>query len=100
MVAQSHSEASPKQETCELSRFLGMVIHMRFEAGATPQFYVRYGEHHAKLALDSMRLLEGFLSPRVLGLVCEWSAVHRSELVRNWWRLSEGRTPLRIEPLY
>ena len=32
VVAQSRSEASPKQETCELSRFLGSATELEFVA--------------------------------------------------------------------
>ena len=44
-------------------------------------------------------LTEGRLPPRVWGLVVEWAARHRAELLQNWEAI-ENRRPLRkIEPL-
>ena len=91
--------APPEEELQEVSGFFGMVVSMRYDAENPPHFHVQYGKHRAIVALDSMRLLDGFLSPRVLGFVCEWSALHRHELIRNWWRSREGRRLLWVEPL-
>jgi len=42
---------------------------------------------------------EGELSPRALGLVMEWAAVHRGELMEDW-NLARQQQPLkRIAPL-
>jgi hypothetical protein len=44
-------------------------------------------------------VLEGNLSPRALGLVLEWAAAHREELIEDW-NLARHRQPLkRIAPL-
>jgi hypothetical protein len=34
--------------------------------------------------LETLSVLEGKLSPRVLGLVVEWAALHRQELLDDW----------------
>jgi hypothetical protein len=99
LVARSPRTAPAGLALQEVSRFFGMVISLRYDEQMPPHFHVRYGEHRAIVALDTMRLIDGFLSPRVLGFICEWSAVHRSELIRNWWRSMEGRSLLAIEPL-
>ena len=39
----------------------------------------------------------GRLSPRVLGLVMEWAALHQEEL-REDWRLAERQAPLTAIP--
>lgn len=49
--------------------------------------------------IETLTLLEGRLSSRALGLVGEWGALHREELLQNW-DLARKSAPLkRIEPL-
>jgi hypothetical protein len=38
----------------------------------------------ATVAIEPLTLLEGQLSPRVLGLVIEWASGHRTELMEDW----------------
>jgi hypothetical protein len=44
-------------------------------------------------------LLEGQLAPRVLGLVIEWAAMHRSELLADWDLARQTRPLTKIAPL-
>jgi hypothetical protein len=46
-----------------------------------------------------LRILEGSLPPRALGLVVEWGALHRSELLENWRRAAANLPVERIAPL-
>lgn len=56
-------------------------------------------EVSALVAIESLTLLEGKLSPRALGLVMEWASTHQDELVEDW-NLAREQAPLRpIEPL-
>ncbi len=83
----------------EISRFYGMVIGMFYDEHRPPHFHVRYGEHEAVVRLRDLRVTEGTLPPRALGMVKEWAAQHRTELLANWEAL-ENRQPWRkIEPL-
>jgi hypothetical protein len=59
-----------------ICRFLGIVITMYYHDHAPPHFHVRYGDLKARIALDSLGLVEGKLPPRVLGLVTEWGSLH------------------------
>jgi hypothetical protein len=68
----------------EISRFFGIVIQMFYHDHAPPHFHARYAGQRALVAIESLALLEGHLSPRVLGLVVEWAAFHRAELVEDW----------------
>ncbi|MHB1843341.1 MAG: DUF4160 domain-containing protein [Deltaproteobacteria bacterium] len=65
----------------ELSRFFGIVIAMFYNDHAPPHFHARYGSHKAIISIDDQRVIEGSLPPRALGLVVEWAAVHRSDLL-------------------
>ena len=44
---------------------------MFYDDHAPPHFHVRYGEHKAIIAIESLAFLEGYLPPRALGLVAE-----------------------------
>jgi hypothetical protein len=83
----------------ELSRFLGIIVTMYYNDHEPPHFHARYGEHRALIALESLRVIDGALPSRVLGLVLEWAAVHRDELVADWARARAKEPLLPIAPL-
>jgi hypothetical protein len=64
-----------------------------------PHFHVRYSGQKAIIAIETLALLEGNLSSRALGLVTEWAALHRGELMEDW-DLARAETQLKpIAPL-
>jgi hypothetical protein len=83
----------------EISRFFGIVIFMYHNDHAPPHFHVRYGEQRAVVSIQSLSVLEGKLTARVLGLVVEWASVHQAELMADW-ELARQNQPLQnILPL-
>jgi len=68
----------------EISRFLGIIITMYFNEHNPAHFHARYGEYKAEIAIETLSVIAGRLPPRVLGLVMEWAALHRSELMEDW----------------
>lgn len=83
----------------EICRFFGIIISMYYNDHPPPHFHVRYGEEKALVDIESLTILRGHLSPRVLGLVVEWAVQHRDELVRDW-QLARSEKPLEpIDPL-
>jgi hypothetical protein len=83
----------------EISRFFGIIIGMLYNDHAPPHFHARYGEQRAIIGIDSLTVLGGRLSPRVLGLVMEWATLHH-EALREDWQLAEQQAPLKsIAPL-
>jgi hypothetical protein len=83
----------------EISRFFGIIVAMYYGDHAPPHFHVRYGEQKAIVAITSLTLLRGRLSPRVFGMVVEWASLHQDELIKNW-ELVRQQAPLnRIAPL-
>jgi hypothetical protein len=83
----------------EISRFFGIIVAMYYDDHAPPHFHVRYGEQKAIVAITSLTLLHGRLSPRVFGMVVEWASLHQNELLENW-ELARQQAPLnRIAPL-
>ncbi|MGD8752914.1 MAG: DUF4160 domain-containing protein [Anaerolineales bacterium] len=83
----------------EISRFFGIIITMYYRDHQPPHFHVRYGEQKAIIAIETLSLLHGRLSPRVFGMVMEWASEHQEELQRNW-QLARSQEPLKkIAPL-
>jgi len=83
----------------EISRFYGIVIGMFYDEHRPPHFHVRYGSHEAVIQINELVLSEGALPPRTLGLVIEWAAMHRKELLKNWQAIETGRPMSKIAPL-
>ena len=83
----------------EISRFFGIIIAMFFDEHNPPHFHARYGGDKASIEIDSLRVLEGALPPRVLGLVVEWASQHIEELSANWEELVHDGQAKKIEPL-
>lgn len=83
----------------EICRFLGIIITMYFNEHNPPHFHARYGDHKAEIAIETLSIIAGSLPPRVLGLVMEWAALRRRELMEDW-ELARRQVELkRIAPL-
>jgi hypothetical protein len=83
----------------EISRFLGIIITMYYNDHPPPHFHVRYNQQKAIIDIETLSILEGKVSPRILGLVIEWAAIHKTELMQNW-ELARLQVPLEpITPL-
>ena len=72
---------------------------MFFDEHNPPHFHARYGGDKASIEIETLRVLEGSLPPRVLGLVVEWSSQHREELFANWEMVIQNKQPQKIDPL-
>jgi len=83
----------------EISRFYGIVIGMFYDEHRPPHFHVRYAEYQAVIRINDLRLTEGRLPQRALGLVTEWGASHRADLLQNWEAIEHRRPLHKIEPL-
>ncbi len=83
----------------EISRFLGIIITMYYNDHPPPHFHVRYNQQKAIIDIETLSIVQGKLTPRVLGLVIEWATIYKTELLENW-RRTKQRIPLeKIEPL-
>lgn len=83
----------------EISRFYGIIIAMFYGDHNPPHFHARYGNSKVAIRIEDFRVLEGQFPPRALGMVIEWAAMHREELMRDWELVQTNRTPERIDPL-
>jgi hypothetical protein len=83
----------------EISRFFGITVQMYYNDHDPPHFHVRYSGQKALIEIQTLSLIRGTLSPRALGLVTEWAAMHREELMEDW-TLARAETQLKpIPPL-
>ena len=82
----------------EISRFFGIKIKMFYGDHAPPHFHAEY--EGKKCIVDFHgRIIAGNLPPRALGLVIEWTLMHKDQLSENW-SFAEKNEPLKaIEPL-
>ena len=83
----------------EICRFYGIIIAMFFDDHNPPHFHARYGDYRVAVEINSLRVLEGRIPPRALGLVMEWASQHQSELLRNWELAKNNQPPEKIAPL-
>ena len=83
----------------EISRFYGIVIRMYFNEHEPPHFHAVYGSQQALVSIETLALIGGRLSPRALGLVTEWAALHQDELLDRWERARHLEPLPRIDPL-
>ncbi len=82
-----------------ISQFFGITIRIYYDDHPPPHFHAYYGSNAAKIEVETLRVTEGSLPRRALGLVIEWAGDHRDELLEDW-RLAEAHNPLNpIAPL-
>jgi Domain of unknown function (DUF4160) len=83
----------------EISRFLGIIIAMYYKEHGIPHFHAKYSGQTGVFSIPDLRLIEGHLPRRVIGLVLEWAFEHREELLEDW-ELAKAKKPLQpIPPL-
>lgn len=83
----------------EISRFFGIIIAMFYDDHNPPHFHARYGKDSVAIGIGSLRVLEGHISHRALGLVMEWASQHREELLSDWELAKQNESPKKIPPL-
>jgi hypothetical protein len=83
----------------EICRFYGIIIAMFYDDHNPPHFHARYGKDRVAIEISSLRVLEGNIPPRALGLVMEWASQHQKELQSDWDLARENQSPKKIAPL-
>ena len=69
-----------------ISRFYGIVIRMYFIQSEhnPPHIHAIDGDNVAALTIQDGSVLEGDLPPKALGMVREWLAINKTELLAMW----------------
>jgi len=83
----------------EISRFFGITIKMFWDDHNPPHFHAFYAGDQALININTLSLFAGQISPRALGLVLEWAAIHQQKLLDDWHRAVAQKPIQRIEPL-
>lgn len=83
----------------EVSRFLGIIVSLNYREHPPPHFHVRYNEQRALVSIETLGIIEGYLSPCVRGIIVEWASLHQRELMENWNRARRFDSLQPIEPL-
>ncbi len=86
----------------EIARFLGIIIRMYFETGqkhSNPHFHAYYQGAVAIYNIETIELISGELPRRQMRFVEAWAELHQEELLKNWERLQNGYSPVKVEPL-
>jgi hypothetical protein len=83
----------------EIARFFGIIIALFYDDHNPPHFHARYGSEKIIVEIESLKVLEGKISPRALGLIIEWATQHQSELKADWDLVKNNQVPKKIDPL-
>ena len=83
----------------EICRFFGIVIAVFYDDHNPPHFHARYSGRKVSIEIPTLKILEGDISPRALGLVVEWASLHKEELMKDWELAKSNQPPDKIEPL-
>jgi hypothetical protein len=83
----------------EISRFFGIIIAVFYDDHNPPHFHARYGGGKVSIEIRTLKVFDGNISPRALGLVVEWASLHKEELMMDWELAKVNQPPKAIEPL-
>lgn len=83
----------------EISRFYGIVIRMYWDDHNPPHLHAEYSGEEVVLDINTRAVIAGRLPARALGLVAEWTSIHREELLGLWERARKLEPLGRIQPL-
>ncbi len=69
-----------------ISRFYGIIIRMYFLQSEhnPPHIHAIYNEDVAAIDFMTGNVIEGYLPPKALSMVLEWTELHRNELKKMW----------------
>ena len=83
----------------QISYFLGVIIRMFYRDHNPLHFHAVYADFGGIIDIEKNEIIGGELPPRVLGIVTEWSAIHKAELMDNWERARQQESLKDIAPL-
>ena len=82
-----------------ISQFYGIAVYLYYRDHAPPHFHAIYAEDEAAVLIATGDILDGHLPRKARGLIAEWAAAHREQLLRNWELRAAGQPLEPIEPL-
>ena len=69
-----------------IARFYSILIKMYYieDEHNPPHIHALYGEEVAAIDIQTGEVLEGYLPPKALAMVREWSKIHKYDLLHMW----------------
>ena len=83
----------------EVSRFYGIVIQIYYGDHPPPHFHALYAGEVAKIAIETLQVIDGSIPKRALALVLDWTSIHQQELLEAFSRAAALQAPGKIAPL-
>ncbi len=83
----------------KVSEFFGISVYIYWADHEPPHFHAIYAESEVVVRIEDSRVLRGGLPPRALGLLIEWTDLHRDALSSAWERATNHLPPGTIPPL-
>ena len=83
----------------EVSRFYGIVIQIYYGDHPPPHFHALYAGEIAKIAIETLQVIDGSIPKRALALVLDWTSIHQQELLEAFSRATALQAPGKIAPL-
>jgi len=72
---------------------------MYFDDHHPPHFHAEYEESQAVVNIETLLVIAGNLPPRAMGLMTEWTSLHKQELRAAWDKAKNLEPVEKIEPL-
>ena len=72
---------------------------MYYDDHGIPHIHAIYPANHAKIAIETMQIIDGAMNRRAMRMIREWMGLHREELLQNWNRARRGEDMFKIDPL-
>jgi hypothetical protein len=82
-----------------ISTFRGIYVRIDYHDHSLPHFRVLYQGMEAKIAIDTLEIIDGRLPARIVSLAADWAKAHRPELEENWLRALRRVSLVPIPPL-
>jgi hypothetical protein len=83
----------------KISEFFGIRIYLYRDDHHPAHFHAKYAGEDAQINIENLTVMRGRLSPRAMGLVIEWAALHQKELRTAWNQALTQKKISKIEPL-
>jgi len=68
----------------KVSEFYGVSVIFWFNDHAPPHFHAKYAGYEIEIAISPIAVSSGYVPPRVVSMLLEWTALHQQELLVCW----------------
>lgn len=82
----------------KISEFYGIAIYMHPKDHNPAHFHASYGGNEIVVSIDPIEVLNGTMPRSQLRIVLGWAEAHQKELRENWYRATQRKPLVRIEP--